>query len=155
MKIKLTLILLAGVITISTFNKVKAQTPSPAAIKSAEQLLIAAGADAMIDKSVKTMIAQYSAQMPADKKEKFVKVMNEFMSKYFSWNLLKHDMCEMYAREFTEPEMKQLTTFYKTPLGIKLNQKQPILMQKGMAMGQQRVMEHQAELQKMMADAMK
>ena len=81
--------------------------------------------------------------------------MNQFMGKYFSWNLLKHEMSVMYAREFTEPEMKQLIAFYKTPLGIKLNQKQPMLMQKGMAMGQQRVTEHQAELQKMMADAMK
>jgi hypothetical protein len=157
MKIKSTIILLAGILTFC-LTDIKAQTgtpPSAGALKAAEEMLIASGANTLFDKNISTIINQYSAQMPADKREKFVTVMTTFLNKYCSWNVLKQDLFVMYAREFTEAELKQLTVFYKTPLGIKLNEKQPILMQTGMNIGQQAVMAHQDELQQMIADVMK
>jgi hypothetical protein len=166
MKIKLSIALAASVMVFG-FTQVKAQTepprvmektgtpPSPAAIKAAEEMLIASGASDQFNKNIKTVVDQYSAQMPGDKRVAFVKVMNDFFDKYISWDSLKQDMCIMYAREFSEAELKQLTVFYKTPLGIKLNQKQPVLMQAGMTIGQQSVIAHQAELQQMIEDAVK
>jgi hypothetical protein len=81
--------------------------------------------------------------------------MNTYLKKYISWDVLKPDLTMMYAREFTEAELKQLTAFYKTPLGMKLNEKQPLLMQTGMNIGQQAVAAHQGELQQMIAEVMK
>jgi hypothetical protein len=157
MKIKSTLLLLVSIIALS-LHSAKAQTatpPSAAGIKAAKDMLIASGANQQFQKNISTMIAQYSGQMPEDKRTKFVEVMTTFMNKYISWEVLKHDLSVMYAREFSEDELNQLTAFYKTPIGIKLNQKQPVLMQAGMALGQQSVMAHQDELQQMIAEAMK
>lgn len=156
MKIK-HIILLAG-IAILSFTTAKAQTgtpPGPTAVKAAEEMLMASGANTQFDKSITAMVGQYSAQIPEDKRAAFVKVMTTFLNKYCSWETLKPDMCKMYAREFTEAELKQLTAFYKTPLGIKLNQKQPVLMQTAMSIGQQSVVNHQDELQQLMQEAMK
>lgn len=166
MKIKLTSAIVAIIISLS-FTQAKAQTgnpppmaqtgtpPSASAMKAAEEMLAASGASEQFNKNIKAIIDQYGAQVPEDKRPAFVKVMNDFFTKYMSWETLKNDISVMYAREFTEPELKQLTAFYKTPLGTKLNQKQPLLMQAGMVIGQQSVAAHQTELQQMMEAAMK
>jgi hypothetical protein len=155
MKLKLTLALLAGLLI---FTNTKAQTgtpPTPSAIKAAEEMLLVSGTSAQFDKSVQNVINQYSGQIPETNRAAFVQVMTSFLNKYSSWDILKKDLMLMYAREFTEAELKQLTAFYKTPLGIKLNQKQPVLMQTAMTIGQQAVIAHQDELKQMLAEAMK
>jgi hypothetical protein len=81
--------------------------------------------------------------------------MKGFMAKYCSWTALKDDLCLLYAREFTEAELKQLTAFYKSPVGLKLAQKQPLIMQTSMAIGQKAATDHQAELQQLMGDLVK
>jgi hypothetical protein len=73
--------------------------------------------------------------------------MKSFLGKYMSWPSLKDDMVKIYMTEFTEPELKELTAFYNTPLGKKTVQKMPALMAKGAEMGQKRVQEHLPELQ--------
>jgi len=156
MKIKLSTILLAVMIALS-FNKANAQTgtpPSASSMKAAEDMLLAQGADVQYQKNFDVIIKQFSAQIPADKQAKFAEVMKAFLNKYASWDILKHDMFVMYAREFTEDELKQLTAFYKSPVGMKLNQKQPEILQASMTIGQQGVMAHQAEMQQMVADMM-
>jgi hypothetical protein len=141
------------------FLTVKAQTAvttiTPAHLKAAEDLLTSSGASAQLKGNIAAMINQSSANVPADKKEKFVGIMNAFMNKYLNWDLIKDQMAAMYAQEFTEQELKDLSTFYQSPLGKKMNQKQPVLFQKGAQIGQMAVQSHQSELQQMMQDAFK
>jgi hypothetical protein len=145
------------VIALLICGAVKAQTPAitPSHLKAAENLLIASGAGMQLKQNTSAMVQQASANVPEDKKAKFIEIMNNFIAKYMNWDLLKDQMAAMYAQEFTEKELKDLTVFYQSPLGTKLNQKQPILFQKGAALGQQAVQSHQAELQQMMQDAFK
>jgi uncharacterized protein len=42
-------------------------------------------------------------------------------------------MAKIYANDFTEQELKDLTTFYKTPLGQKLLAQEPKSIQASMA----------------------
>jgi hypothetical protein len=136
----------------------KAQTTAnitPAHLKAAEDVLVASGAGAQLKENTLSMIKQASANVPGDKKPKFIQVMNTFTDKYMNWDIIKDQMAAMYAQEFTEKELKDLAVFYRSPLGIKLNQKQPVLFQKGAELGQQAVQSHQAELQQMMQDAFK
>ena len=136
----------------------KAQTTpaiTPSRLKAAEDVLTASGAGSQMKENTLAMITQASANVPEDKKPKFIQIMNAFMTKYMNWDLMKDQMAAMYAQEFTEKELKDLAVFYRSPLGIKLNQKQPVLFQKGAALGQQAVQSHQAELQQMMQDAFK
>ncbi len=74
-------------------------------------------------------------------------VMDQFFAKYMSWNALKDDMAAMYAREFSEAELTQITAFYQSPVGQKMVDKMPSMMSQGMALGQQRVQAHMTELQ--------
>ena len=162
MKIKLTLI---SICLLSLFlNSAYAQLgdppdmapePSAASLKAAETMLEASGAGDQFNKTITVALNQFSNQIPADKQDKFKEVMKAFFEKYCNWEVIKPGICKMYAQEFTESEMNKLTTFYKTPLGIKLNSVQPILFAKAAALGQQTVAARQNELQQMMKDAFK
>lgn len=156
MELKYRLTLLA-VALVLMFTTAKAQTgpPTAGAMKAAEDMLIASGVDTQFDKSIPGIIAQYSVQVPEDKRAGFTKALTPFLTKYCSWDALKHDICVMYAREFTEAELKQLLAFYKSPVGLKLLQKQPVITQMAMSIGQQSVLNHEAELKKLVEDAMK
>ena len=93
--------------------------------------------DSMLDAQVKQnpAIAPYQAQMKA------------FFAKYMSWDSMKTDMVKLYEDEFSEAELKELITFYQTPVGKKTIQKMPLLLAKGAELGQKRVQEHLPELQ--------
>ncbi|MBD1363297.1 DUF2059 domain-containing protein [Mucilaginibacter sp. ZT4R22] len=136
---------------------VKAQTPAvtPKQLKAAEDVLIASQADVQFKAGITTMLKQASSSLPEDKRVKFIEVMNAFVAKYISWDSMKDQLASLYAQEFTEKELTDLALFYRSPLGLKLNQKQPVLLQKGAALGQQAVQSHQVELQQMMQEAFK
>lgn len=94
-----------------------------------------------IDASLKAQTQQNPALVPYEAQ------MRTFLTKYMSWATMKDQMTKIYTDAFTEQELKQLTAFYKTPLGQKAITKMPVLMAQGMALGQQRVQEHLPELQ--------
>ncbi|WPU94985.1 DUF2059 domain-containing protein [Mucilaginibacter sabulilitoris] len=130
-----------------------APTFTPSHLKAAEQYLVATGINAQFGDITLNMINSSSAQMPEEHRASYVKVMQAFMAKYYTWDVLKDNFAKIYAAEFTEDELKQLTVFYNSPIGKKVSLKTPLLMQKGMAMGQQVVTDHRPELEQMMKDA--
>ena len=151
---KLNLITLSAIIFLFATH-LKAQTTDfkPSHLKAAEQYLIAKGISTEFGNVVSKMADASSAQIPEEKRASYLKVMNTFMAKYFTWDALKDRLEKMYASEFTEDELKQLTAFYDTPLGKKASVKTPILIQKGMLLGQQAVEDHRPELEQMLKDA--
>jgi hypothetical protein len=156
MKLSIVLTALAFLICLA----LKAQTPAtatitPAHVKAAEDLLIASGAGELLKANISTMVKQASANVPDDKKAKFTEIVTAFMNKYMNWDMLKDQMAAMYAQEFTLKELKDLAAFYQSPLGKKLNLKQPVLFQKGAQLGQQAVAAHQSELQQTLQEAFK
>jgi hypothetical protein len=95
---------------------------------------------AAIDQMLAMQIKQNPAIAPYETE------MKSFLKKYMSWAGLKDDMIKIYADEFTEAELGELSAFYQTPLGKKTLQKMPTLMAKGAELGQRRVQEHLPEL---------
>lgn len=156
MNLKLKLIALTGIILFS-FSNLKAQTTNqtitPSHLKAAEQLLISIGIDKQFGGMMDNIIGTTSNQIPPEQRAKFVGVMKTFMNKYLTWDLLKDKMAAIYAEEFTEDELSQITVFYSSPIGQKVSSKLPALMQKGMLIGQDAVAEHKDELTQMMQDA--
>jgi hypothetical protein len=153
MNLKLKLITLTGIILFS-FSSLKAQTAdqtiTPAHLQKAVQMLQAIGIDKQFDNMVNNMVTGLSSQMPENNRPGFIKVMKTFMGKYFTWDLLKDKMATIYAEEFNEEELGQITAFYNSPIGQKVSSKLPSLMQKGMMVGQEVVGQHKDELQQMM-----
>ncbi|MBS7566189.1 DUF2059 domain-containing protein [Mucilaginibacter sp. Bleaf8] len=139
---------LAVCLLIVAGTAAKAQTAIPASrLKTAEALVDASGVSSQLTSMYSNMVDVSSAQVPADKKAKFKELMMGFLSKYMSYSALKPDLAKLYAQEFSEPELKQITQFYLTPAGKKMTQKMALLQQKGMQIGQQKMQAHLPEFQ--------
>ena len=80
-------------------------------------------------------------------------VFQRFLNKYFNWDSLKAEVITVYTQEFTEKELKQLTDFYKTPVGKKASEKMPRLAFAAGELGLQRAQANQAELRQMLEEA--
>lgn len=59
----------------------------------------------------------------------------------------------MYAETFTEPELRELITFYRSPIGQRLAGRQAELARRGAEVGQRLAQAHQAELIRMLTAA--
>ncbi len=144
------IILLLGV----TFSKVNAQTTdaniTPSHLQAAEKFLVAVGISTQFSAISDNIIAAFSKQIPEDQRANFTGVMKKFMNKYYTWDIIKAPMSKIYATEFDENE---LAAFYNSPAGKKYSEKMPLLMQKGMQMGQQVMTEHKAEFVDMIKEA--
>lgn len=121
--------------------------------KAAEALLAATDSEKNLTATIDRMLASQIEQNPGMKVVE--PEMRAYLNKYMSWPSMKEDMVQLYAREFTEKELKELTKFYQTPTGRKTITKMPELMSAGMEIGQKRMQEHLPELQQAIAEKMK
>ena len=76
-------------------------------------------------------------------------IMQRFLHKYLHWASLKEETITVYTQEFTEKELKQLTAFYKTPVGKKASEKMPQLAFVSGQLGLKRAQANEAELRQM------
>jgi len=139
-------------VLLSTFASQAQTTPAikPSKLKAAEDLISASNIESQMSSMYANIINAFSAQIPEEKKAKYKTVMLNFLSKYMSFADLKQDMTRIYAEEFTEAELKEITRFYLTPAGKKTIEKLPVLRQKGIAIAQQKLQAHLPELQQTM-----
>ena len=139
---KLFLMLLAAVLCSIAVQAEEAQTPEVIRqdILVAYEFMEAAGMAHQFDQMIAMSLAEYE-DTPA------AKPMREFFNKYLSFDSLKADLAKLYLESFSVEEIKQLTAFYQTELGKKVVSQMPVLTQKSMLLGQQRVMEHMDELE--------
>jgi hypothetical protein len=156
MKSKLILITISCVLFL-TWTNVKAQTASlnfsPSHLQAAENLLISMGLNTQFGAITDNIVKAFGNQMPENNRAAFVGVMQKFMNKYYNWEVLKGDFSKIYAAEFSEGELVQMTAFFNTPVGKKYANKLALLTQKGMLLGQKVVQDHQTELEQMMKNA--
>lgn len=103
--------------------------PSPAAIASAKELLTLKHATAMYANAVpgmvertKTTLLQSNLNYQKDLNEVAVIVAKQLAGREKE---IGDGMAKIYASEFTEQELKDLVTFYKSPLGQKLIAQEP------------------------------
>ena len=143
----LTIVVAATVLTGSSLRAAPttAPAPSPEATAAALELLDTMHMEKVLSDSITTMLDLQLKQNPEI--QQFRPIMMDFFKKYMSWDALKDDMAGIYASEFTAAELKQMTAFYKTPVGQKMATKLSGLIAKGGEIGQRRVQEHIGELQ--------
>ena len=118
---------------------VQAQTPAapppptPAAIAAAKELLAMKHADQMYASAVpgvvertKTELMQTNINYQKDLNEVAVIVAQKLGPRVSE---VSDGMAKVYASQFTEQELKDLVTFYKSPLGVKLLATEPKAIQ--------------------------
>src|SRR5262245_8281684 len=79
----------------------------------------------------------------------FRDVLVEWTRKYMTWNEMLPHVVKLYKETFTESEIRELITFYQTPVGQKVLAKMPELTQKGFLIGNSIGQAHSAELRQM------
>jgi hypothetical protein len=114
---------------IAVVGPAVAQTPSPAAILIAKQIVQLKGVEQMMNpiargvvEKVKDVVMQTNFMFQKDINEITLQLHKEFDSR--SSELV--DMTAiLYATRFSEPELKQILTFYQSPLGQKMIVEEP------------------------------
>lgn len=102
---------------------------SPAAMAAAKELLNLKNAHVMYASAVPNIIQRTKANLlqnnlnyQKDLDEVALVIAKEFAGRE---NEVSEQMAKIYANDFTEQELKDLVTFYKTPLGAKLLSEEP------------------------------
>lgn len=120
---------------------------SPELRAAATELLVAMRAPEMLEGSVRTMLDAQLRNAP--ELQGVQDVLRDFVARYVSWEALREQYVEIYARAFTEDELRQMTDFYRSDVGQKLARATPRLMAESAALGERAVLTHRAELQQM------
>lgn len=97
------------------------------------------GASAMAD----AMVFQNPMMIP------YRDVVIAWASKYMTWDNLQGEFARLYADAYSEDELRQLTAFYKTPVGRKTVELGPALMKQGAEIGARLAAKHSADMEEM------
>ncbi len=110
--------------------------PSPAAIAAAKEILAMKSASSMYANAVPSMVQktkdvllQTNLNYQKDLDEVAIIVVQTLAGREKE---IGDAMAKMYATDFTEQELKDLVTFYKSPLGAKLLVQEPKTMRNSM-----------------------
>ena len=88
--------------------------------------------------------------VPAEAKESRKELEDEvwgIIKKRISFAKMKGDYVRIYAENLTEEEVDSILAFYKTPGGLAMLEKLPILMKRGMEIGQAQMKDVGPEIQ--------
>jgi hypothetical protein len=121
--------------------------------KAAETLLIVMEVDKSLPQIVDQVVENQLKQNPQLAPQR--DILQKFLNKYLNWESVKQDTITAYTHEFTEPELKKLTEFYKTPLGKKANEKMPQLAFISGQIGLQKAQANHEELRQMIEERTK
>jgi hypothetical protein len=110
-----------------------AQQPTPSTIAAARDMLAAKGGMAFFDsvipgvvESIKNSFIPTNPQLSGELNEVSAMLRKEYDAKRSE---MQNEIAKVFAEHFTEKELKELTAFYKTPLGQKLVKEEPVAVQ--------------------------
>lgn len=79
----------------------------------------------------------------------------DMVTKELGWKNVKNDYISLYAKTFTEQELKDAIVFYKSPTGRAFVKKQPELMKESVDLNQKRLYKLIPKLQTLCKDGLK
>lgn len=110
---------------------------SPGAIAAAKEILALKHANAMYTNAVPGMVEKVKGTLISQNLnyQKDLNTLAPIVAQQFAGREqeIGDGMAQAYAREFTEQELKDLVTFYKSPLGQKLINAEPKAIEQSMA----------------------
>jgi hypothetical protein len=131
------LVFVASLLMLGGSVSVHAQEPTPAAMATAKELIQAKGATSMFDpvvpgviESAKNSLLRTSPQLGRELNEVAAQLRTEYAAKRGE---VADEMARIYARHFTEAELKEALAFYKTALGKKLIVEEPRVLDESMS----------------------
>jgi hypothetical protein len=117
-----------------------AQQPSAASMLVAKQLIVTTGATAVFNPLIAGVVEQakllYLQQNPGlakDLNEVAAKIRTDLQPRFSE---VTDEVAKLYATSFTEQELKDILSFYKSPAGQKLLKMQPRVIDSSMSFAQ-------------------
>jgi uncharacterized protein len=132
---------IAVVTTLAALTpEVLAQQPSATAMTTAREIIKTTGATALFNplipgiiEQAKNLLLQQNPSLIKDLNEIAVKLRTDLAPRF---DELTNEVAKLYAAHFTEPELRDLLAFYKTPVGMKLITEQPKIGEEGLKFAQ-------------------
>ena len=128
----------------------QSQTPPPEAMAAARELVVAAQAAnnlkmllPLVMQQLKPAVVQGRADMGRDYDAIMPQLLQGVLARA---DAFVDELAIVYARNLTIEEMKQLTDFYRSPVGQTFLKKMPVIFQESMAVGQRFGQEAAGEL---------
>ena len=125
---------------------------SPEAHQEAKLLLDTMHMGKSMNSAMQGMLQTQLASNP--KMLQFKDDLELFINKHASYEALYPDLLELYAQTYSVEEMRELTRFYKSPIGQRTIELMPELMIRAQQMGVKRVEDNKAELVEMVIKRM-
>jgi len=129
--------LLVLAVTVSTVSA-QAQVPAPSAnaIALAKEIIIVKGSSAGFEsvgpaviEKVKSLFLQTSPMLSKDLNDVAAKLRTDYAGRFVE---PLNDAAKVYASRFTEQELKDVLTFYKSSAGKKVVAEEPLIFQESM-----------------------
>jgi len=131
---------LAAAVLCLAASAAQAQTPSAGAVATARELLAVKGGTALFEpvipgvvETTKNNLLPTNPGLSKDLNEVSAQLRKEFDSKKAE---LDYEVAIIYAKHFTEQELKELVAFYKSPLGQKMLKEEPLAVDQSMKRAQ-------------------
>ncbi|NGP88571.1 DUF2059 domain-containing protein [Fodinibius halophilus] len=114
-------------------------------MQAVNELMDAMNMEKQITESADRMLKLQAQSMPQMAQHQ--EIMSEFFHKYINWESIGEDIKKVYKETFSEKEIRELTTFYKSDIGQKYARLTPTITEKTAKITQGVIMDHQMELQ--------
>jgi hypothetical protein len=118
----------------------QAQAPTAGAVAAARELIAVKGGTLMFEpvipgvvESTKNNLLPTNPNLGRDLNEVSLQLRKEYESKKAE---LVYEVAIVYAKHFTEQELKELVTFYKSPLGQKMLKEEPVALDESLKRAQ-------------------
>jgi uncharacterized protein len=129
------------VLALIVASAAQAQEPSPTTVALAKELIALKGASNMYDpvipgvvEQAKAMFLQTNPNLAKDLNDVAADLRAEYAPRSAE---ISNDIARLYAHRFTEAELKELLTFYRTPLGRKVIVEEPKIIEESLSRVQQ------------------
>jgi hypothetical protein len=131
---RLSFAVLLGLATLLGFAAVtaQAQNPTAGAVAAARELIQAKGGAAMFEpavpgvvESTKNSFLPTNPNLSRELNEVAAQLRKEYEAKKAE---LVYEVAIVYAKHFTEQELKELVAFYRSPLGQKMLKEEPVAL---------------------------
>jgi hypothetical protein len=112
-----------------------------------EQLFKLTHMEQRVSESVDNVLLIQLQQSP--QLEPHRQALDDFLQQHIGWNSMKEAIAAMYLEAFSEAELNEMNAFYITPIGQRVINDVPQLVQRRNQLAMQRMQENIGELQKL------
>ncbi|MEL6616180.1 MAG: DUF2059 domain-containing protein [Bacteroidota bacterium] len=125
------------IVAVTAGASAQESTPEASHRAAAEELLTTIDIPTVLNEAIRVSLDAELEMQPEI--APYRDLMEAFFKKHMSWAALRLSLIDIYVRNFTEGELREMTAFYRTPTGQKAARLTPTLMEEGMLLGQQAV----------------